>query len=171
MKTLSNRQKPKPDQLSYRNKSLNLSIYSLVMWPSLATTILSITTSLSFTLNIPTSFNKPIASSKVAIAIDLVWRSLMRSSWQTEESEGDSLINEGTGLSSLNSERGERGQGDSEHQLTTPSSLIKPYFSNNIFISHSAALSLCNCSSCLANSLFPSDIQQGPSEGAGLQPW
>src|ERR1700722_8537596 len=94
----------------------------------------------------------------------------MRSSWQTKESEGDSLINEGTGLSSLNSERGERGQGDSEHQLTTPSSLIKPHFSNNIFISHSAALSLHNCSSCLANSSFPSDIQQGLSEGTGLQP-
>src|ERR1700722_4711072 len=94
----------------------------------------------------------------------------MRSSWQAKESEGDSLINEGTGLSSLNSGRGESGWGDSKHQLTTPSSLTKPHFSNNIFISHSAALSLCNCSSCHANSLFPSDIQQGPSEGTGLQP-
>src|ERR1700722_10282110 len=47
---------------------------------------------------------------------------------------------------------------------------MKPHFSNNIFISHSAALSLCDCSSCLANSLFPSDIQQGLLEGAGLQP-
>src|ERR1700722_8177757 len=94
----------------------------------------------------------------------------MRSSWQTKESEGDSLINEGTELSSLNLERGERGQGDSEHQLTTLSSSTKPHFSNNIFISHSAALSLHDCSSCLANSLFPSDIQQELSEGTGLQP-
>src|SRR3984957_984541 len=94
----------------------------------------------------------------------------MRSSWQTEELEGDSLINEGTGLSSLNSGRGERGRGDSKHQLTTLSSLTKPHLSNNIFISHSAALSLHDCSSYLANSLFLSDIQQGPSEGAGLQP-
>src|ERR1700722_14846265 len=94
----------------------------------------------------------------------------MRSSWKTEESEGDSLINEGTGLSSLNLGRGERGQGDSEHQLTTPSSSTKPHFSNNIFISYSAALSLCDCSSCHANSLFPSDIQQGLSERTGLYP-
>src|ERR1700722_20722857 len=94
----------------------------------------------------------------------------MRSSWQTKESEGDSLINEGTGLSSLNSGRGERGWGDSKHQLMTPSSSMKPHFSNNIFISHSAALSLRDCSSHLANSSFPSDVQQGPSEGAVLQP-
>src|ERR1700734_1578055 len=64
-------QKPKPNQLSYKYKSLNLSIHSRVIRPFLVATRPSTTNSFSST-TIPASFKSPMTSPRADQAVDLI---------------------------------------------------------------------------------------------------